>query len=211
MDVSSFFISDSGGPGDRRSGVFKVEELDAVRRQTVRRYQNSQCRDTLGGHLWRNLGLWTVFFNCQICRISRVSVSRLKEFYCNQTSKNVNLNISCQYKILMFWVTAPDRAALNLVTTASTLCFLIIRRPIRSSQFYIKLSSPMQNSIQGNIKGWYTASNRHGYVNDKRMMIMITLDTTSNNITSMTSYRTTNERCKVTVENNDHGIFLSNT
>jgi len=80
---------------------------------------------------------------------------------------------------------APDRAALNLVTTASILCFLIMRRPFRSSQSYIKFSSPMQNSIQGNIKGWYTASNRHGYVNDKRMIITITLDTTSNN-TSMT-------------------------
>jgi len=42
----------------------------------------------------------------------------------------------------------------------------------------------MQNSIQGNLKGWYTVSNRYGYVNDKRMMIMITLDTTSNNITT---------------------------
>jgi len=81
--------------------------------------------------------------------------------------------------------TAPDKAALNLVTTASTLCFLVMRRPIRSSPSHIKLSSPMQNSTQGNIKGWYTASNRHGYVNDKRMMIMITLDITSNN-TSMT-------------------------
>jgi hypothetical protein len=49
--------------------------------------------------------------------------------------------------------TASDRAALNLVTTASTLCFLIMRRPIRSSQSYIKLSSPMKNSIQGNMKG----------------------------------------------------------
>jgi hypothetical protein len=49
-----------------------------------------------------------------------------------------------------------------------------MRRPIRSSQSYITLSSPMQNSIQGNLKGCYTASNRHGYVNDKRTMIMIT-------------------------------------
>jgi len=50
-------------------------------RKGVKIYHNGRSSNILGGLLWRTSRPVTVFLNCQITRISRVSAFRFKEFY----------------------------------------------------------------------------------------------------------------------------------
>jgi hypothetical protein len=89
--MSQVSISDSGGPGDCRSEVFIVEEVDAVGERRLGDIKTVNVGTLLEDFFEGISDFGLLFFNCQILRIFRVSASRLKELYCDQTSKNVNL------------------------------------------------------------------------------------------------------------------------
>jgi hypothetical protein len=76
-------ILDAEGSGDCRSGVFKVAEVDAVGDKKFGGTKTVNVGALLEVFFGGLLRLWTVFFNCQSLWISRLSASRLKEFYYN--------------------------------------------------------------------------------------------------------------------------------
>jgi hypothetical protein len=79
--VSLVCTRDAEGAEDCRSGLFIAEELDAVADEGSGDTITINV-ETLFEAFRRTSRLGTIFLNCQNSRISGVSASRLKEFYC---------------------------------------------------------------------------------------------------------------------------------